>query len=164
MENLYKVKSFIFGDFLGENWKDGRENVKITKTSRQVLQPHMWLCYTLRVMTLTDEQQTKFTRVLSLSLTGANEEYVSQVEFDKDMEAIDDLRTFLDSQKSIKKSKPTKTKRYREALEYIALHFNHCDLSGDRSSLVVMKRACQALGWTYSIDAANELVIEKEKV
>jgi len=50
-------------------------------------------------------------------------------------------------------------KTYREALVWIAEHYEGCDISDDDSAQRVVKRACRALGWTTSTDEYGQLEI-----
>ena len=57
---------------------------------------------------------------------------------------------------------PSKLKK-KEALERIASHFEHCDLTGDDAAKFAVDVATKALGWKIFYDAANEITYAKPK-
>ena len=57
----------------------------------------------------------------------------------------------------------SKESEYRKALERIANHFNHCDLSDDRSAMCVVQTAASALGWKVGRDRYEQVELTKGK-
>lgn len=52
-------------------------------------------------------------------------------------------------------------KKYKQALERIAEHYNGCDLSGDNSSFHVLRIACTALNWQIEKDQYGQVKLNK---